>query len=73
MYAIGAPLGATMDVYGQLKRAIPKMRVIWKDTALQRGGRDTWLQKDLEWGEEVQGKLDRGELTLNHGIRVHPD
>lgn len=57
------PINAVYPILAQLKKALPKMRAIWENSAQAVGGLRERLDNYIDQFEIVNSKLQSGELT----------
>ena len=70
MFKCGCPLRETTEIMKRIRISAPKMRKIWVQSALARGGRDMKIAQVEQFEREVTEHLEKGTLTMDD--RVHP-
>jgi DNA-binding GntR family transcriptional regulator len=60
------PLRETLPILKRIRLAIPKMKQIWRASAMSKQGRDQILERALLIEKEALEMIKKGHFTLDH-------
>ena len=68
MFKCGCPLRETTGIMERIRVSAPKMKKIWVNSALARGGRDDKIAQVAQFEREVTEHLEKGTLTMDDRV-----